>query len=271
MRLSTAGFLALPLLAAATTPTHQESPLDQAKAQAAYWFEKLSSYIPNPNRQSPISSATAAAGSAKIHTLTLDNWQQTLRGSIAPETTSPEEWWVLTTGGNKTCYGLCAGVETAYNESAVSFATAFKAPSLAILNCDDQPVLCNSWGAGPPNLWIMDVRPEGSPVDIRIVGLNTTTTTAKTFTDLHTTKSYKQKPVYEGYFHPFDGVIAKNGLALPVGYVLWFFAVIPSWAFMVGISFLSRTMMSRRTAGPQARAAAAAPRRGAPAGDGVAY
>jgi hypothetical protein len=51
MRFSTISMLALPLLAAAT---ESESPIDQAKAQAQYWFDKISSYIPKPSAQHPI-------------------------------------------------------------------------------------------------------------------------------------------------------------------------------------------------------------------------
>lgn len=241
MRFSTLSLLALPLIAAA-----QETPLEQAKAQAQYWFDKISSYIPNPNKQAPQEAFTATVGEPEINILTLDDWEQTIRGSVKAESTQPEQWWILATGGNKTCYGLCAGVEAAFNESAALFAVDPTAPHLALLDCDNQPVLCNSWGAGPPHLWILEVSTPPAPVDIRLVSLNTTTTTVRTFTDLHTTQSWKEKPLYEGYFHPFDGPIAQFGLAVPIGYVLWALAVVPSWMFMIGISFLSRTFMSRK-------------------------
>ncbi|ESZ92872.1 hypothetical protein SBOR_6735 [Sclerotinia borealis F-4128] len=267
MRISTISLLALPLLVSA-----QESPLDQAKAQAQYWFGKLQSYIPSPSSTTPLETSVLKVGSAKIHHLTLDTWHDTIRGSVNPESSSlPQEWWVLTTGGNKTCFGLCDNVERAFNESAAIFSLDSTAPDLAILNCDEQPVLCNSWGAGPPHLWTMEVGVPGSPVPIITLPLNTTTTNVNTFTNLHATKSYKKKAPYEGWFHPFDGPLAQYGAAVPAGYVLWFFSVVPSWMFMIGISFVSRTIMSKRTQGPGAAAAAAARPRAAPAGDGVAY
>lgn len=37
--------------------------------------------------------------------LTLDGWKDTLYSRVQPEATTPEEWWVLITGGNKTCFG----------------------------------------------------------------------------------------------------------------------------------------------------------------------
>jgi len=132
-----------------------------------------------------------------------------------------------------------------------------------MLNCDDQPILCNSWTAGPPYLYIFSV-PTVTPVDAQtplyIEPLNTTTTTPETYIELWKTGSYKEKAPYEGYFHPIDGPIAKLGAAVPMGYVLWAFSVIPSWAFMIGVSFISRSMMSRRLApqGPQTAAPAPA-------------
>lgn len=47
----------------------------------------------------------------------------------------------------------------------------------------------------------------------------------------------------EGMFHPFNGVLAQNGLSIPAGYILWGFSLIPSWAFMILVSLFSRRMM----------------------------
>ncbi|KAG9232186.1 hypothetical protein BJ875DRAFT_92671 [Amylocarpus encephaloides] len=240
MRFSTASLLALPLFAAAV---QNESPLEQAKAQAQFWLDKISSYIPNPNKPHTAHAATAKVGGKALHVLTLDNWHHTIRSSVKPESATPEEWWVMVTGGNKTCFGHCVKAETAFNQTAALWSVTPNTPNLGYLNCDNQPVLCNSWGAGPPSLWIMDVPAAGKPVDIRIKALNATTTEVKTFTDLYASKDWKSKAVYEGYFHPFDGPLAQYGLAVPLGYVFWAFAVIPSWMFMIGISFLSRTIM----------------------------
>jgi len=253
MRFSTVSLFALPLLAAAA---QQESPveqiLEQAKVQAQYWYEKISAYvpnIPNPNLEHPVDAAASAAGGKTLTVLTLNSWEQKIRSSVTPTSSGPEEWWVLVTGGNKTCFGQCTATETAFNETALLFAADPAAPHLAYLNCDDQPVLCNSWGAGPPNLWILEVAAPPAPVDIHIYPLNTTTTTVGTFTDLLGSQEWKAKPLYEGYFHPFDGPIAQYGLSQPLGYVLWVFAIVPSWLFMISISFLSRTFLGGRGAG----------------------
>jgi hypothetical protein len=240
MRFSTISLLALPLLAAAA---EQQSPLDQAKEQAQYWFDKISSYIPNPNVHNAAEAAAAKAGGKNLNILTLNNWKETLQSSYSAKSKGPEEWWILVSGGNKTCFGLCEVVETAFNESALAFATIPSSPHLGLLNCDQQPILCNSWAAGAPTLWILDVDEPGKPVDIRFQRLNTTTTRSKSFLDLHKSKRYRDLPTYDGIFHPFDGVLAKFGADVPLGYILWAFALIPSWMFMIGVSFMSRTFM----------------------------
>jgi hypothetical protein len=243
MRLSTITTLALPLLAAAT---QQESPLDQVKVQAQYYFDKFSSYIPSPNKAHTIVAAHAAAakaGGKALHILTLGDWEETIRGSVKPASSKPVEWWVLVTGGNKTCFGHCGTVETAFNETAALFAVNPAAPHLGYLNCDNQPVLCNSWGAGPPSLWIMHVASKPAPVDIRLMNLNATTTTVKTFTEIHSTQSWQQKTPFSGYFHPFDGQLAQYHLAVPLGYIFWGLAIVPSWLIMILVSFISRNIM----------------------------
>jgi len=263
MHLSSFTILALPLLAAAA---QQQAPLDQAKETAQYYFEKISSFVPHWNTYHAAEAAAAKAGGKNINVLSLDNWETTLRSSVTPSSKGPEEWWVLLTGGNKTCFGLCDQINKAYNESALLFSVDSTAPHVAYINCDHQPVLCNSWAAGPPSLFIFEMSPAPAPVPVHVVGLNTTTTTVTTFTDLKASKSWKKEPLYEGYFHPFDGTIRKLGLALPLGWTLWVFGAVPSWMFMIGISFLSRTFMSRRT-GPAAPAAAPPVPRGARPGD----
>lgn len=241
MRLSTASVLALPLLAAA----QQENPLDQVKAQAQYWFDKVSSYLPNPNKAHTPDVASSKAAARPLHVLTLDNWEATIRGSVNPASTKPEEWWVMVTGGNKSCFGHCLHAETAWNETAALWSVDPTSPNLGYINCDNQPVLCNVWGAGPPSLWIMEVLPPPAQVDIRVKGLNATEgeTTVKSFVDLRTSQEWRTKPKFASYFHPFDGPFAQYGVSVPIAYVLWVFATVPSWVFMIGISFLSRTIM----------------------------
>lgn len=268
MRFSTSSaLLALPVLAAA-----QGEQFEQYKAQfqnyVSQFGSQFGSYIPSPNKHDPVQAAEAKAGEMRLNVLTLDNWKDTLYAPVNAEQTTPEEWWVLVTGGNKTCFGHCGKVEAAFNQSAAKLALLPNAPHVGYLNCDDQPILCNAWAAGAGTLWLFDLLPPPAPVDIYMKRLNLSTTDSDTFTKLYETKEDKsQFKLKDGYFHPFDGELAKYGVAVPVAYALWAMSILPSWAMMLGVSFLSRTFMSRRMAPAAAAQAPAGGRRGAPPGD----
>lgn len=95
---------ALPAFVAA-----QEGPFDQYKAQFQNFLGNYASYIPsipNPGAHDPVAAAAAKAGSMKLNVLTLDNWKDTLYEPVIAGSTVPTEWWVLVSGGNKTCFGM---------------------------------------------------------------------------------------------------------------------------------------------------------------------
>lgn len=101
MRFSASTFVAaLPVLASA-----QEGAFEQYKAQFQNFIGNFGSYIPNPAIHDPIAALEAKIGAMKLSVLTLDNWKQTLYEPVAADATKPEEWWVLITGRNKTCFG----------------------------------------------------------------------------------------------------------------------------------------------------------------------
>lgn len=129
---------------------------------------------------------------------------------------------------------------------------------MAILNCEDQPVLCNSWSAGAGYIWAFDMVPEPAPVDVYKRRLNMTSTTSDDLVTLHSTGK-KSFELIDSWFHPFNGKLAEFNLAVPVGYALWAFSLIPNWAFMLIVSMASRTFMGNRMQPPQQR------RPGAPA------
>jgi len=107
MRFSSSTVLAaLPALAAA-----QDSPIDQYKTQFQNVIGQFASYIPNPGHHDPVAAAEAKAGSMRLNVLTLENWKQTLYEPVSAGATTPEEWWLLISGGNKTCYGTFADQE----------------------------------------------------------------------------------------------------------------------------------------------------------------
>ncbi|KAI1297350.1 hypothetical protein F5Y03DRAFT_281905 [Xylaria venustula] len=244
---SASALLSLPLLAAADTPGYQ-AQFQEYLGQAQGYFEKVASSIPSPNKYDPAAAAAAKTGS-NIDVIGLHNWKDTLYEPVTPGSTTPEEWWVLISGGNKTCFGHCGRVEAAFNETAARFATEPEAPHLALLNCDNQPVLCNAWSAPVGSLWIFEMLPEPSPVNIFTKRLNLTTITSDDLIQLHKDGHKTATQEHDGLFHPFKGTLAQNGLSVPAGYVLWVFGLLPSWAFMILVSLLSRRMMSSRMEG----------------------
>ncbi|KAH7156927.1 hypothetical protein EDB81DRAFT_406528 [Dactylonectria macrodidyma] len=240
MRFSSSTLVAaLPALAAA-----QDSPIDQYKAQFQDFIGQMGSYIPNPGTYDPVAALEAKTGAMKLSTLTLENWKETLYEPVSPEATTPEEWWVLVSGGNKTCYGRCDKVETAFKETAAKFALLEQAPHMGYLNCDDQPILCNAWSTGTSNLYVFEMLPSPAPIDTYKKRLNMTTTTSETLVNLYESGTKDQFTLLEpGWFHPFQGKAVELGLAVPFGYFMWAFGLIPNWLFMLVVSFVSRTMM----------------------------
>lgn len=73
--------------------------------------------------------------------------------------------------------------------------------------------------------------------------MNTTTVTPEYLYEIHSKKNFEKVPAYEGAWHPIDGWFAKYNLNVPIGYVIYVVGAIPSWTFMIGISFFSRTIM----------------------------
>ena len=108
MRVSTL-LLALPALVAA----QNHFPFaDQAQA----WFEKAKSFIPSspPN---PVEFGAAEFAKGRVHKITHTNYEQKLKPTSQNPADGPEEWMILVTGGNKTCFGRCGDIETAWNVS----------------------------------------------------------------------------------------------------------------------------------------------------------
>lgn len=260
MRFSATAVLALPLLAAAA-----ESPFDAYKAKFQNFLSSFGAAVPiAADKAEPVAAASSKSKTKiapkNIDTLTLHDWQDKLFAPLKGDETTPEEWWVLITGGNKTCFGHCGKVEAAFNESAVKFATLSKSPHLAVVNCDEQPILCNSWSAGTGALWLFEMLPRPAPIEVYWKPLNLSTTTTQTLLDLYAQDSHEAFRHYtHSYFHPFQGKLAQYGLAVPVAYAVWALNLVPSWAMMLIVSFFSRSMMNRNMGPP--------PPRAAPAGD----
>lgn len=235
--------LALPALSAA-----QQVPfLDQVKAWFGKATDSLSSALPSASTLSipnPVASAAKKVASLKVERLTLANHKQILQPGAATAHPGIEEWMIFVTGGNKTCYGLCRHAEIAWNESVALISASRSPPNLAMLNCETDGVLCNTWMVDRPALIHMllpqPAADQSTPsTTVRYIHVNRTSVTAPDIAAVHLKEKYKETEPYDGVFHPFDGPLARFGLNVPVGYLVWGLGKIPSWAFMVGISFLS--------------------------------
>ncbi|RHZ72176.1 hypothetical protein CDV55_104823 [Aspergillus turcosus] len=235
----------LPALAAA----QEQVPLaDRVQG----WFNKAKSYLPTATPVVPtVDRVVEQKVQQKPATVTVtpfntSNWQ-----SILEPASEPQDWLVYVTGGNKTCFGRCGNADKAFNESLHLFSADPTSPNLGYLNCESHQLLCSTWSAGAPSFWYFQVPQaqlgEGrAATPLHIVYLNTTTVTAQDIYKIHSEKTYEKEPAYEGALHPTDGWLARNNLLVPVGYLIHGFSAIPSWLFMIFISFASRTMMSRR-------------------------
>jgi hypothetical protein len=245
--------LALPALSAAQQIPLLDNVVGQIKGFFAQASETASSAIPAASSAAasipnPIDAATAKVADVQVPALTLANHKELIQPGAATASPGIDEWMVFVTGGNATCFGTCKRPEEAFNGSVALLSATPNPPSLAYLNCDQDPVLCNAWGVSPPRvLHIQLPQPladQSTPATtVRAISFNRTTISAPEIAAIHLQETYKQTAPYEGFFHPFNGPLAEYGLAIPVGYAIWGFSKIPSWAFMIGVSFISRNIM----------------------------
>lgn len=117
------------------------------------------------------------------------------------------------------------------------------------MDCESSAILCSIWSAGAPSVFYYHV-PKApqvgevkAPTPLHIFYLNATTITPEEIYQIHGKKLYNEIAPYEGALHPIDGVLAQYNLNIPLGYLIWGLGAIPSWMFMIGISFFSRSFM----------------------------
>jgi len=247
--------LALPALCVAV---EQQQPIGE---KIKGWWNKATSIVPNvpsiiPN---PLDAGAAKVAEIAVTKLNSTNWKSILTPGEPKITGEPSEWMIYINGANKTCYGLCEPAEKAWNTSAAVLSALPSGPTLATVDCETDAVLCASWSVNPPAIYHVLLSPTQEPV-ARYITLNHTSVTATDIVEIHTKRGFEKTEPYTGFFNPWTGLLAKSGLSIPYGYVIWAFALMPSWAPMIILSFLSRTLMSRnRPQGQRAPAPAAAP------------
>jgi hypothetical protein len=115
MRFSSGLLLALPALAVAE---EQVPLLDKVKG----FFNKATAAVsasipsmPSASVDTATSKAASNAAAAIQYPLTLENWKETLTVDATASPPTTQDWLVFTTGGNTTCFGLCANATKAWN------------------------------------------------------------------------------------------------------------------------------------------------------------
>ncbi|KAK6832339.1 hypothetical protein P875_00010351 [Aspergillus parasiticus SU-1] len=244
----------LPILPALAAAQEQVPIADRVQG----WFNKAKSYLPTATPVIPAAVEKVVEQKIQEKTVTpfnLSNWQ-----SLLAPSDEPKDWFVFITGGNKTCFGRCHQAEKSFNESVLLFSADPTSPNLGYLDCESNRVLCSAWAAGSPSVSYFKVPAqvgEERPATAQYnVYFNATTVTPESLYKIHSEKTYEKRGAYEGSFHATDSWLAERGLLIPAGYVIYAFSAIPSWLFMIFISFFSRSMMGRRmgnTGAPAAR------------------
>ena len=101
MRFSLAAIAgALPALVAA-----EAGPFDQYIATFQNFVGDMGAKL-NVDRHDPVAALEAKIGSKKLNILSLSNYRETLWEPVTADATKPVEWWVLSSGGNKSCSGM---------------------------------------------------------------------------------------------------------------------------------------------------------------------
>lgn len=78
------------------------------------WFNRAKSYMPTATPVVPPQKAAEQKMPEKAVTpITMGNWE-----SILTPGAEPQDWFIFTTGGNKTCGGQCERSEKAFNVSS---------------------------------------------------------------------------------------------------------------------------------------------------------
>jgi hypothetical protein len=123
---------------------------------------------------------------------------------------------------------------------------------LGYLDCEKDEVLCTAWASGVPAIYhfMLPIKstPE-KPVPLHIIPLNISSTETSDIVALPAAggkSKYLEYDQYQGFLHPFDGILAQMGLLQPFGYFMWALGSMPGWVMMLGISFVSRRIMNRR-------------------------
>jgi len=262
MRFESSAALTASLLSSLVAAETQQYPFS---GQINALWEQVTPYLPGYADPYVASSPSSTSPEKTVVSLTSQNWVSTLQPLHSAEGPAPhtvEHWMILVTGGNKTCFGKCANLDEVWIEASAVAVKDKRSPNLGLIDCENNLLLCATWGASPAEVWWIEpetshipeparATPLANPAtsapqtkrDIFVTKLNTTTVTAPQILSLYRDGEYKQGKLLDTVFHPFDGWLVKYGLNVPVGYVIFATNMIPSWTFMLIVTFTMRMFL----------------------------
>lgn len=85
------------------------------------WFNKAKSYLPTATPVIPVAEKVADIPKKVIQEKTVTPFNSTNWQSLLEPASTPQDWLVFVTGGNKTCFGRCGRAEKSFNVSAPSY------------------------------------------------------------------------------------------------------------------------------------------------------
>ena len=138
-----------------------------------------------------------------------------------------------------------------FQKAVATLSVRPSSPKFGLIDCEQEKILCHSWVVGPPSLYyftIPNALPHQAqpPIEVKFSVLNRTASVSTIYgniTDLIMKNKIEDVRSYDGLFHPFNGFMSTTGLSVPMAYVVWAFALMPSWLPMILISLFSRTLM----------------------------
>lgn len=96
--------------------------------------------------------------------------------------------------------------------------------------------------------------PADQQTPLTIHDMNFSATVPSDITRIHSQRLFEDDSKrYDGWMHPFDGWLSRSGLFVPYTYSLFVLSRIPSWVLMVGISLVSRALMTKKLDGVNER------------------
>lgn len=96
------------------------------------WFNKAKAMVPTAVPAEPIVKMAEKVSEKAVTPLTLDNWE-----SILTPGPQAEDWFIFTTGGNKTCFGRCEHATKAFQVRFHFMRASIQPTRLESITCSD--------------------------------------------------------------------------------------------------------------------------------------